>query len=191
MANNEYGHPRIVSPSVELHWAGWVSTTDKLQRNGWQLAAHEEPLDGRYSLALKHPEIGCFGYAENILHDYMQGMYEYRMAKMMEVRMRLERNFQFAGYSDMQSQFIPIDAMPRYEMVMDYQNLDEMNIFRKNNTKSKEFYLEQASMDQILELALKKQAPTQDEIRERILREKDLANMRRQSDPIAELRLVA
>lgn len=69
------------------------------------------------------------------------------------------------------SYFEPIDATPR--MIESPRSIEDFGLFKTVARDAPEIYLAEASLEEVLEYALKKQEPKQAEIREQILRERD------------------
>jgi len=86
---------------------------------------------------------------------------------------------------------MPIDGYMSYSTVKQMRDLNDMAHFRTiGGPAVKDILLKEASMDEILEFALKKQEPNQEQIRKRMMHEQDMQNMYG-GELKASLRLVA
>lgn len=180
---------RFLSKPLDLHWAGWRADTLTLQRYGWQLSARQNIYDNSMQIALRHPESKVHGISNVAEFDYMRSLNDPCMERPMPVlAFRLASDFviqEIHHGTDMN--FVPIDADPAYEMMT---KLSDAKFFREINTNVKQVFLEQASMGEILDIALQKQAPRQAEIRQKMIRDEEM-KIQRNSRLQAELRLVA
>jgi len=189
----------ILSQPLSLHWMGWESTTFKLQNNGWELSASQDVEQNRMAIAFRHKQMQCRG-----MSDYMDFDYFSRLGNNLYSVSSTDQTYPMFGCrlaSDLIIQiqdvninntcdFNPIDARPMYRTQnMRSHSLDDIAHFRKLEKTDNEIYLEPASMDDILNMALERQAPRQEEIRKKMIHRQELEVMR-SSQLKAHLRLV-
>lgn len=53
-----------LSPTVKIHWLGFDSTLERLQREGWKVALDFEPYRYCYQFALRHQELNLTALLE-------------------------------------------------------------------------------------------------------------------------------
>jgi len=181
----EYGQNfRVVSPGIEVVWAGWRSSLYDLQCSGWQMAASEDPMGFGLIIYIHHPQIqGALGMGKLDRTSYRElTMPGFREMFRMNINFDKEEIFRTVHQAELSN---AIDVTPRLEDMSVTTRTVSMKDFRifQPIIDSPEIILKEASMDQILQLALEKQEPSQVEFREQTLR--------MASQPKAQLRLVA
>lgn len=71
-----YGEDFFKSRPVRLHWAGWETDTYRLQREGWQLSAHQDMARYGMQIALRSPHGDAHAVTQFLpmerLHDMPQ-----------------------------------------------------------------------------------------------------------------------
>lgn len=188
-----YSNSSILSQPLRLVWNGWESNTYALQREGWELSAREDIQNMRMSIALRHNNSGMRGLTEFLPFDYFQkrgsiDVYDSNPNNYPTFGCQLANDITIQTVETMGTtvEFNPIDARPmHYNRV----HLDEIAHFRKLEKSDNEIFLKPASMDDILNMALERQEPRQDQIRKEMVRRKEMDVMRN-SQLKAHLRLV-
>lgn len=159
----------LKSPPVKLRWAGWESDTYTLHRHGWQLGVHERVYDNALDLVLKHPDLRARGigrasvYYAEVLHDPRY------YHEQLDINIELAQQITLADYSAMRHtgiRYQPIDPTPAVERI----NLDALTLFRELPPAERDIVVVEPSFDEILNMALKHQAPKQKELREKMRR---------------------
>lgn len=184
MQGRFYGEP------IKLHWLGWETDTQRLQRFGWNISAHQDVAYRQMGLAIKHRELPIEGMAGVDAWEY-QYLHQHPHAHQREIhaqvfKMNLAHHLTIRHVGELPLHH-PVDAELSYTSER-ITSLQEMAHF-KTIGGAQDIYLKEASMDEILEFALKKQEPRQAEIRKRMMREKEMSAM--QSNELkASLRLV-
>jgi len=166
---------RVISPNIDVRFAGFRSTTYELQQNGWQLSAEENPMYRSVRIALHHPQAGLYGITNNIRMDFQDTILDYRSIhdKMFPpfevVQISSEMVFQFNKNTPMPN-FNPIDACPQYDNVMwRRQKISDMKIFAPIDLKrTNEIIIEPDEVGYWLEKLLAVQKPGQKKIRENL-----------------------
>ena len=190
MGNTYNPEQIILSRPMTLHWAGWETDTYKLQRAGWELAVQQDYMRDMLLVAMKHRNLNIVGMTHGI--DYRQAVHAPHHASPIHDSVNLGVSYRIEQqHMDFNpASFEPIDATPRM-MSREVHCLEDLKIFKTVNQDAKEIYLSQASMADILSVALSKQEGRQAEIRQRMIKDQELGEMmRRDSDVQAELRLV-
>ena len=177
-----YNDVYIQSPKTDVIWAGFRSDTVTLQRNGWLFSVEENHYNRSVRLVMKHPTLEIYAISKHVNFGY--GL---RDIPFFEVEgMTQEIRFCTTGTYTTFDSFKPVDMNPR---MFREENISNFDIFHKVNINVEEIYLQEASLNDILELALKKQYPIQEDIRRRKLEDKRLIDFKAVSECRAELRL--
>jgi len=195
MWNDASAMRRFISAPIELHWMGWKSDTATLARNGWDLAANQDVMDRSMQIAIRNNKYGdpIRGLSQMMDWDYyrhmMEGNFGGRVALgQISMAHQISLNCNNFAVDDWSA----IDARPSYmEMNQDHRSFDKMMHFQKVHQDTKEIILQRATMDEVLQFALDKQQPRQEEIRKEMIKRKELEQYRQNSQPVAELRLAA
>ncbi|KKK63198.1 hypothetical protein LCGC14_2996690 [marine sediment metagenome] len=184
--------PRILSQPIQLHWAGWRSDTFTLQRAGWQLAANQDIEFNKLRFFLKHPGINICGTSQSIDFDYLRSVHlgerDYLRDIILPCQLASEYIIDEVGCVPYSVQ--AIDATPTYteaKMI----SLKDAKFFTTVNTDIQQVTLEKATLAEVLDFALQKQKPRQDDIRRELLRRDHLESIKRNTELRAELRLVS
>lgn len=179
---------------IRLYWAGWETDTFSLAKQGWQISAEQNVMNNRMRIAIRHPEAEIQGITE---------IEEFLYREMTDGRMHSPVIPTTLQFSTLQRQvfvntmshsgefdFRAIDPRPRYEYMSEIRNLEDFAHFETTfETPKHEVYLHEANLNQILEMAIKKQEPEQKQIRKEMLKRKELEEYRR-GKLHTELRLV-
>jgi hypothetical protein len=165
--------PRILSRPVGVEWAGWRTDTFALQQNGWELAAEFDPYYYAYRLLFKHRECRMAAITDRtIIEDLESGRLNVSPAVPLFHVRRVAATFEVLQMTDDFSRFVQIDARPQL-MTRKIERLEDMNIFATTLKRTEEIVVDKADMTVVehLEAIKRLQAPKQQEIRQRILRE--------------------
>lgn len=169
--------PRVLSRPLGVHWAGWQTTTVRLQQCGWDLAVQYEYHHDGYTLLMRHESMQLYAYTDQLLlekalHDpYYTGenvpVFQVRQVGKTLLGVHAPLDF---------STFQQIDAVPRY-VEHKIRSIEDFNIFALARSKAEEILVNKADMSVIehLEAIKRLQEPQQHEIRQRALRERDSA----------------
>lgn len=182
---------RVLSQPIRLHWAGWESDTFTLQRAGWQLAAEQDVYDNALQVFLKHPMLKTTGISDRIEFKYLQ---DYRFGK--DYFRNIVLNCNLSSGHMIYETSLPsiaavqaIDATPSF-IEIQRMRLEDAEFFRTIDTNIQQVTLEKATLAEVLDFALQKQKPRQDEIRRALLKRDHLEKIGRNTELKAELRLV-
>ncbi|RLB99058.1 MAG: hypothetical protein DRJ15_01545 [Bacteroidetes bacterium] len=186
---------------VRLEWMGWRSDTYELQRSGWEVA--ESVFDSEYDhsrrhhIRFRHVEGQVVG--ESNTWNYHPGKYRthehylYDMQQRMRgmvIPCRLAHNIIYRTMEQSPMDFISVDcdmrAAHHYAECEGYK----ATYFKPLEHDAKKIFLEKASLDDIMAIALAKQAPEQERIRRKMADRQERLKYIRPSSLGAELRLV-
>lgn len=169
----------MLSRPLGVHWAGWETTTLKLQRSGWDLAVeHEFHRDG-YTLLMRHEAMKLHAYTsqlvlERALHDqyYGENMPVFVVRHVAQSLQSAHVPLDFASFQQ-------IDAEPRFADFK-IQRVEDFNIFALARSKAEEVLVNKADLTVIehLEAIKRLQEPKQRELRLQMLREERAAPTR-------------
>ena len=167
-----YGSPDLIfrqNPDIELHWQGWVSTPRRLQETGWDLSirdrSHPKYEARTIELAIRHPSGQVYGISDVTDFDMMRylGRQQQAMIRDMPIQMRMSlgQSIQIATMSQVEAfaGFEPFDARPDIAIAREVHSMEDVRVFRTLPKGTPEITLDQLNIDEILELALKRQAP--------------------------------
>jgi hypothetical protein len=183
----------VLSQPVNIRWLGWETDTYRLQDAGWELSAQEDIPRQQMAIAMRHKTANIRGICESINWDYFRRERDIYVGRSMStfranLAMDFIVNYHQAGMTF--DDFNPIDARPMYQDInMEKRSLDDLAHFRKLEKAKDEIFLKPASMEEILDMALKQQEPNQEAIRKEMVRKNELEIMRK-SQLRANLRLV-
>ncbi len=169
-----YPDKYLASQPWKLHFAGWETDTYRLQQNGWQLSAVQDPYYDAMQIAFQHPEYRIRGVSSRVSHydarSYMGfgGMRD--GPRYMEASAHLASDFvshaQFVAPMD---RFKPIDAEPQ---LMDMRQMMSQNmVFAPNLARTQEIIVPEHSVDDLLNMMIEKQAANRAELIRKRVRE--------------------
>jgi hypothetical protein len=164
-------HP-ILSQPIRLHWAGWETTTLKLQQNGWDLSASEEPYDGSMAIAFRHESSRVRGMSRMEQFNYHQSWHDMEYARHISLPCQIGDFGVFQIPLDMGQapySFAAIDARPqRFDSYMgkpmpkgrNAEAFDEWCHFAKvGQRQARQIIVQDESIDELLDKIMKKQEP--------------------------------
>lgn len=183
---------RWYSEPVELNWLGWRTDTATLASCGWDLSADQDVYNNMITIALRYRHNGNYGVrgisrAERFHYNTppVRGMRQ----QMQSVNLELAHEIHMQGFNS--PEFSAIDASPSYATMGRIQSIDDFAHFKKIHNDTPEIILQRASMDEVLQFALQKQETRQVEIREEMMRRRDMEQYKQHSELKAQLRLAA
>lgn len=150
-------------------FAGFESTTARLQQAGWQLSAEEDFVRGEVRLAMRFAPADLYLLADSAHVDYY-GRASARMMAPPEPELTFVVRRCAAKMSvvlhETQFSFTPIDAVPQFAEVSP-RSLEDFRIFATPLVRTEEIIVEPQSVAECLELIRKLQAPELAEVRKR------------------------
>lgn len=186
-------YTRIVSPEMKVYWHGWQSDLATLQYHGWNISIEESIRERRYRVYIQHKNANCYGIGnipereimryyrpidvdDIYWNNHMHNSFANDISVQIEIAQNIYlQNYNMPNFKDIQA----IDAMPRYEVIENNMSLRDMRIFAPLEPAEQEIFLAEPTMEEILQMALSRQEPRQEEIRQRILKDARIkANLR-------------
>jgi hypothetical protein len=163
--------PRFLSRPFKVIWAGWETTTHKLQQCGWMIAAEQHDMaGGRFRLLMKHEQmqlVALSTFSEFDLHTAQRAQFfeEGRFPAFQVTHVVNDIQFRIAEMG--MPNFKQIDAEPQitYDQI---KSVDDLNIFKIPLERAEEIIIDKADMTVVQHLkAIKElQKDKQAEIRE-------------------------
>lgn len=180
----------VRSRPMRLHWAGWETDTLRLQNNGWQISAEQDPMNRRIRVAINHPHfkmqgisnVEHFDFAKSYMDHYCNDWYTDAQLSLYA----MSREIYIREHSSVEHSFCAIDAIPTVQQTT-IRSLSDFAYFQTVQKPQHEIFLKEASLEEILEMALNKQEPAQEQIRKRIMHEQ---NMKRYGILHTELKII-
>lgn len=164
---------RILSRPFPVEWAGWESTTTRLQYGGWQIATQQNYVDQTYRFVLRHAQLDLVGYVDwtYISPSVMSLWGDNKDLPIIHVANVARNMFTHAPLVVGDSPLTPwyrIDAQPQL-CTEPLKSLADLSVFAK--LQPKEILIPRADMSVVehLEAIIKAQEPKQHELRQSIL----------------------
>ncbi len=164
----------LKSQACKVRFAGWESTTTRLQNAGWQLAVEHAWDRDRVRLAMKYRDGGMRMIAEAqhytrpmhfdaMRYEGMGGAPNLPVFDVIHVAPEIHiRVIDIDTFN-----FSPIDARTQIHTITDARPMDAFEIFAVPLVKTEEIIVEPASVMELMEQIKKLQAPELAAIRER------------------------
>lgn len=176
MSYRDYGYPDkyLGSQPWKLHFAGWETDTYRLQQNGWQLSAVQDPYYDAIQIAFQHPEYRIRGVSNKVRHwDAREVMSVGGLRdgpRYIETAAHLASDFiSHAAFVAPMDRFRPIDAEPQ---LMDMRSMMSQNmVFAPNLARTQEIIVPEQSVDDLLNMMLDRQAANRAELIRKRVRE--------------------
>lgn len=160
----------LMSPPCPVFFAGFETTTTRLQQAGWQLAAEQDIHDGTVQLLMRHADCGLYLVAESQRYDFFGAVRNMRYDRpglprftVRQVARAIEtclaQGLDFA-------RFEPIDAAPQ-RVEVTRQRIEDFALFAAPLVRTEEIIVEPQSVTECLDLIRRLQAPELAEIRKR------------------------
>lgn len=190
-----YPDKYLASQPWKLHFAGWETDTYRLQQNGWQLSAIQDPMYDAMQIAFQHPEYRIRGISSKINHydarSYMGfgGMRD--GPRYMEAHAHLASDFVSQTYfAAPMDRFKPIDAEPQ---IMDMRQMMSQNmVFAPNLARTQEIIVPEHSVDDLLNMMLDRQAANRAElIRKRVRQQGEMIDFQPRTQVHAQIVSIA
>lgn len=170
----------LLSPPFNLRWLGWEANTLDLQRAGWQISMDQRPApfsrDHHLHIALRYKSVPLiYGYG-NVIIPY-EDFYKSSYTKSDPLRrrevlcdMQLAQQITFHATDILGRRFDPIDATPT---MLEARSIDlqQMCIFRSLPKDAPDIIIPEPAFPELLDKLLKMQAPKQQYIRDKMLKE--------------------
>lgn len=200
MSYIDYHNPyRLLSPPIEFYWAGWRADSRRLAREGWEFTVEENHMDMSYYIALRHEAARIRGISAEIAHRTMmdRSRIEHSQKPIGPIPVQLASELMV----DPGRIFHPVDMLnTKWDSMDTLKTIDPVSIDmffarQKPTPIDKQILLDDLSMQDVLKLALDKQRPIQERIRQDMMQRKRVKEMLEEgampTKLAAELRLVA
>lgn len=171
---------RVLSRPAEVLWAGFRSTTSRLQQAGWEIAAEESIADLRIRLLLRNRDMRLYALTSDLEFDYHRQHEQYDRPLVFNVvcaspEFRIRELPTMTSFAD----FHQIDAMPQITE-QKIKSIEDFRIFATPLVRTEEIIVEPQDVSAMLEQIRKMQAPEQARIRAK----ERLARRREETAPI-------
>lgn len=162
---------RFLSRPCEVHFAGFVSDTYRLQQEGWQLSMEQDIRMRSIRLAMRLDAARLYMVSNACTYEYMSDYGRDRLPVFHVQHCASNVTVQL-----MESQFLfkPIDATPQYTEVR-RRSIEDFGIFAAPAARTEEIIVEPETVASLLDKIKSMQSPELAAIRER--------NRRRAADP--------
>lgn len=188
---------RLLSPPMDFFWAGFRASSLDLQRAGWEIAVERSDYDMRVQILLYHRKLQAQGVSNYINYEVLENS----VSAFGSGRVPIKTDLQLARdlYVPARMSVHAVDMRPLWAETS-HQNLEMTSVASYFRTlqaapPDKRIILDKLSMDEVLQLALKKQEPVQEKIRREMIKRREIEEMMKAgempSELKAELRLVA
>lgn len=158
---------RILSEPCQVLFAGWESTTTRLQQAGWQLSAEQDFNRMSIRLALKFEPARLFMVAECQDWDYMRyARSPYRDGHPPTFQIRHAASDMHIQLMESSFDFRPFDAKPQFTSA-ERKSIKDFGIFAPCLARTEEIIVEPQTVAALLDEIRKLQAPELAEIRKR------------------------
>jgi hypothetical protein len=159
------GDHRILSRPLRVHWAGWETTTARLQKAGWRLSARQDINGERLQLAFEYGSGHKLRAITNeVPFRYFNALEDYggHLRMLNEIVLNVQHAIgdpvlvHHAGQMDLA--FAPIDAEPRYTEAR-ITRLEDLAHFAGPLIRTNEIIIPEESVPELLDRILKMQQP--------------------------------
>ena len=198
MAFRDHGYhdKYLASRPWKLHFAGWETDTYRLQQNGWQLSAIQDPCYDSMQIAFQHPEYRIRGISARVqgydarsqIYNGMVGMSQEMLPT---IQAQLASDFiSHSAFVAPMDRFQPIDAEPQFMETRQY--MSENMVFAPNLARTQEIIVPEHSVDDLLNMMLDKQAANRAElIRKRVRQQGELIDFNPRTQVHAQIVSIA
>jgi|SRR6185437_1258469 len=163
--------PRLVSQPHRVIWAGWETTTPRLQQAGWEIAAEQDFTRYGVRLVFRHQQMQCTAITDSV-DFYHQAMMNYRdrfdpsadpRLTFHVVRMAQHLHI---GFVEEAPKFRLVDA--QMQMVAhQVRDIEDLGIFATPLVRTQELIVDESEVSAILAKLVEAQKPEQERIRDR------------------------
>ncbi|CAB4143784.1 hypothetical protein UFOVP447_238 [uncultured Caudovirales phage] len=191
-----YPDKYLASQPWKLHFAGWETDTYRLQQNGWQLSAIQDPYYDSMQIAFQHPEYRIRGISARVSgYDARSQIYNSmnRMSGEFMPTIGAHLATDFVSHTATVApfdKFRPIDAEPQ---LMDMRQMMSQNmVFAPNLARTQEIIVPEHSVDDLLNMMLEKQATNRAElIRRRVRQQGEYIDFQQRTNVHAQIVSIA
>jgi hypothetical protein len=169
------GERRLLSAPHRVIWAGFETTTARLQQAGWELSARQDFTGFQVGLAMRHQDFQCIAYT-NVVDAHRLMMHDPRMMddgrdwfltfKVMRMADLNAHRIEFTYGCNPFEDYYPIDAKPHL-VCKQIERLEDCVVFGAPMVETKELIVDEAEVSSILAKLVEAQKPEQERIRDR------------------------
>jgi len=164
--------PRLVSQPHRVIWAGWETTTPRLQQAGWEIAAEQDFTQYGVRLVFRHQQMQCTAIT-NSVDFYRQAMmnhpggYDASTDPRLTFHVvRMAHHLQIGFVDDHAPAFRLVDA--QMQMVAhQVRDIEDLGIFATPLVRTQELIVDESEVSAILAKLVEAQKPEQERIRDR------------------------
>jgi hypothetical protein len=160
--------PRILSRPLRLLWAGWETTTTRLQQAGWKLSAEQDFYGNRMRIALSHDGMSMYAMTPSFDFQYMEAARDYRYLESVPIPVvhAMGRQVFIHEHGRIDWMFKEIDAQPTFTATK-ISKIEDLAHFAAPLVRCNEVIIPEESVPELLDRILKLQQPARtDRLRE-------------------------
>lgn len=156
---------RILSKPVPVHWAGFESTTYKLQQAGWEFSAEQDPAMARCRLMMRHKVFRMHGCSNFVDTDFYGPQYGSHWNSMhFSLQWMTSGDVMVHRIMDDFSNFKPVDMQPQILSNSEIENIEDMALFAGVSlVRTKEIVVDPTTVSDLMAQILKQQDPARKE----------------------------
>ena len=172
----------LLHQPVEVHWAGWRSTTIELHRRGWEFSIAADPMRMAMEVSIRHPKGGVHGYGHMSERSFRG--YNHRQSNLIPplsvaLGFELAKDIVFQRYDALPS-FVPsVPTRPwddiganEIRVAMEHYRMSDPRLafFRPLPPETEDVKVIPPTFEEILDMALHSQEEKQKELRAKMRR---------------------
>ena len=154
-------HHRLLSRPIKIIWDGWESDTYRLQQGGWEFSAEQMIERMSVRLAMRNSRCRMYGFTNMVPVDFFElasNSAAYSAVVFHVAHMASQLTIQTVEVQPLS--YSPVDMMPQM-MTGERKSIEDFGIFATPLVRTNEIILPEASVGELLDTILKKQAPDQ------------------------------
>lgn len=152
---------RILSNPVRVHWAGFESTTYRLQQAGWSFSANQDVQSQTMRIAMRHGNMDLYAISPEIHWHYRDPNFHRDIIINMVTCSRSIMLSELYPRPDYWAAFDPVDMVPVYTQHV-VNKLEDLVHFAPSLVRTREILLPEATVPQLLDQILKLQDPARE-----------------------------
>lgn len=145
-------------------WAGWETTTTKLQQAGWKLSAEQDFYGNRMRIAMSHEGMRLLAVTPAFDFRYMDAISDYRYLHDVQAQVvqAMGREVFIHEHGSVDWSFKDIDAQPTFTSNK-ITKLEDLAHFAAPLVRTREIIIPEENVEDMLERILKLQQPARTE----------------------------
>lgn len=155
---------RLLSRPLRLQWAGWETTTQRLQQQGWQLSAEQDFYGNRMRIAMKHDGMNLLAMTPSFDFHYEAAARDYRYLQELPAHVvcAMGRDVRIHEAGRIDWCFKEIDAQPTFT-TNKITRLEDLAHFAAPLVRCNEVIIPEESVPELMDRILKLQQPARTE----------------------------